>query len=73
MAGVHYDNPYNSTFFTNCCRCAICDYQQKCPVCKRDVYPFDEGMTDAEREDAAGGYYNHNTRMARMRSAKRSY
>jgi hypothetical protein len=72
MSGVFYDNPNNSTFFTTCCRTAICDDQQKCPSCRRDVYPFYEGMTDKERKQAAGGYYNHNTRMARMRRAGRT-
>ena len=70
MAGVFYANQYNSTFFTTCCRVAICDDQQKCPHCKKDVFPFYEGMSEQERKEAAGGYYNHNTRMARMRSAK---
>ena len=72
MAGVFYDNPYNSTFFTACCCVAICDAQQKCPRCGSDVHPFHEGMTDRERNEAAGGYFNHNTRMARMSMAGRS-
>jgi hypothetical protein len=71
MAGVFYDSLTNSTFFTTCCEVAICDHQQKCPRCKKDVYPFFEGMTDEERRRAAGGYYNHNTRMARMSQAGR--
>jgi len=70
MAGVFYDNPKNSTFFTTCCKTAICDYQQKCPTCGEDVYPFDSRMTDKERDEAAGGYYNHNTRMARSSAAR---
>lgn len=72
MAGVMYDNRYNSTFFTTCCHVAICDDQQKCPRCHTDVHPFHEGMTDRERNESAGGYYNHNTRMARMSMAGRS-
>jgi hypothetical protein len=31
MAGVYYCSLYNSTFFTDCCKVAICDDQQKCP------------------------------------------
>ena len=71
MPSVYYDNPYNSMFFTTCCRVAINDRQQKCPSCKKDVYPFYEGMSDKERDQAAGGYYNHNAHMARMSAAKR--
>lgn len=71
MAGVFYCSPTNSTFFTTCCETAICDHEQRCPRCKKDVYPFVEGMTDEERDRAAGGYYNHNTRMARANYARR--
>lgn len=71
MPSVFYDNPFNSTFFTTCCKVAICDNQQRCPRCGKDVYPFFEGMSDKERDKAAGGYYNHNTHMARMGAAKR--
>ena len=71
MSSVFYDSPYNSTFFTTCCRVAICDDQEKCPQCRADVYPFYQGMSDSERRQAAGGYYNHNTRLARMSAAKR--
>lgn len=71
MPSVFYANPFNSTFFTTCCKVAICDNQQKCPHCQKDVYPFCEGMSDKERAEAAGGYYNHNTHMARMGAAKR--
>ena len=70
MSSVRYSGPTNSTFFTTCCGTAICDEQQKCPRCKADVYPFHERMTDKERAGAAGGYYNHNTRMARMSRAR---
>lgn len=71
MSGVRYCGPTNSTFFTDCCNVAICDDQQRCPVCKADVYPFYEGMSDEERDQAGGGYYNHNTRMARNSQANR--
>ncbi len=70
MSGVFYCSPTNSTFFTTCCETAICDDQQRCPRCKSDVYPFHEGMTEAERAQAADGYYNHNTRMARSNYAR---
>lgn len=69
MASVFYDSTTNSTFFTTCCRTAICDDQQKCPRCKKDVSPFYEGMSDKERDEAAGGYYHHNVRMARSNAA----
>jgi hypothetical protein len=69
MSHVFYCSPTNSTFFTSCCETAICDHQQKCPRCRNDVYPFYEGMSDMAREEAAGGYYNHNTRMARSSQA----
>jgi len=72
MSGVHYDSPTNSTFFTTCCQVAICNDQQKCPSCHKDVYPFHERMTDSERAEAAGGYYNHNTNMARSSMAGRT-
>jgi hypothetical protein len=39
-------------------------------MCTKDIYPFYEGMTDKERDEAAGGYYNHNTDMARNSRAK---
>lgn len=67
MSNVHYDSPYNSTHFTTCCSVAILDHEQRCPECKQDVYPFYKGMTEKERDEAAGGYYNHNTHMARHR------
>lgn len=31
----------NSTFFTECCRVAICDDQALCPVCKSEVIGHD--------------------------------
>lgn len=71
MPSVYHSSNTNSTFFTTCCRVAINDHQQKCPNCKKDVYPFYEGMSDSDREQAAGGYYNQNTQMARMRAARR--
>lgn len=71
MPGVFHCSPTNSTFFTTCCEVAICDDQEKCPVCRKDVYPFHEGMSDRERKEAAGGYCNHNTHMARWRQAYR--
>jgi hypothetical protein len=70
MPSVYHCSPTNSTFFTTCCQVAICDGQQKCPRCKMDVYPFYGGMSDKDRDLAAGGYYNHNTRMARMSATK---
>lgn len=69
MSSVFYCSPFNSTFFTTCCRVAICDDQQKCPRCGEDVHPFYAGMSDSERREVAGGYWNHNTRMARTHAA----
>jgi hypothetical protein len=65
MSSVLYDDPYNSTFLTSCCKVSIPDDQQQCPLCRKDVYPFFGGMTAQERAEAAGGYGNHNTHMAR--------
>lgn len=73
MPGVFYCSGTNSTFFTTCCHVAICDDQQKCPICKQDVYPFYEGMSDEDRTTAASGYYNHNTRLARSSQAHRKF
>ena len=69
MSYVRLSSAYNSTIFTTCCEVAICDDQQKCPSCGEDVFPFYKGMPDAERAEAAGGYFHHNTRMARWRAA----
>ena len=71
MPSVFHCSPYNSTKFTTCCETAICDDQQKCPRCQKDVYPFYEGMDRRDRDQAAGGYYNHNTRMTRDSAARR--
>ena len=71
MPSVFHCSPYNSTKFTTCCETAICDDQQKCPRCQKDVYPFYEGMDRRDRDQAAGGYRNHNTRMARDSAARR--
>lgn len=35
--GVHYDNPYNSTHFTNCCTVAVTDTKIRCPMCGKLV------------------------------------
>ena len=69
MSGVYLCSPTNSQMFTTCCKAAICDDQQKCPRCKKDVYPFYEGMSDKDRDEAAGGYWHHNTRIARWNRA----
>ena len=69
MSSVYLSSPTNSQMFTTCCHLAICDDQQKCPGCKQDVYPFYKGMSDREREEAAGGYYHHTTHLARWSRA----
>ena len=70
MPSVFYDSQTNSTHFTTCCQVAILPYQQVCPRCKRDVEPFYEGMSEQDRQDAAGGYYNNNTLRARDKAAR---
>lgn len=42
MSGVYHCSPTNSTFFTTCCRVAICDYERRCPRCREFVYPDEE-------------------------------
>ena len=69
MSSVFLCSPTNSTMFTTCCQVAICDDQQKCPRCKELVFPFYQGMSEADRTHYAGGYYNHNTRAARWSRA----
>lgn len=71
MSGVYYCSPFNSTHFTTCCNVAITSSEQKCPRCRKDVYPFFEGMTDKERDEATGGYLHHKTEMARHDSCRR--
>lgn len=39
MSDVYHCSPTNSTFFTTCCRTAICDHQRQCPRCREFVYP----------------------------------
>ena len=38
----------NSTFFTECCGTAICDYETICPKCKRKVIGW-EAVSSHER------------------------
>ncbi len=52
MAGVRFSGPTNSTFFTNCCGCAITDEESKCPRCKKYVYPYEKGDTNYSSHDA---------------------
>lgn len=39
----------NSTFFTECCQVAICDYQKVCPHCKGLVIGHDALTEHARR------------------------
>jgi len=39
--GVYHCSPTNSTFFTNCCGCAITDSEKVCPKCKQEVIGYD--------------------------------
>ncbi len=43
-----YPSGTNSTMFTECCGCAICDSELNCPVCKNPVIGHDE-PTDYKR------------------------
>lgn len=65
MSDVRRSGPSNSTHFTTCCGVAILPSQQRCPGCKKDVYPFYEGMSDAERHEATRGYLDSNVQRAR--------
>jgi len=37
LAGVFLCSPTNSTMFTECCDCAICDDEKCCPKCGREI------------------------------------
>jgi hypothetical protein len=65
MSRVFLCSPTNSQMFTTCCETAICSNQQKCPSCKQYVYPFDDGMTDKERDAIS----NHKTETMRWSMA----
>lgn len=39
FTGVHKDNPFNSTDFTDCCGVAVID-EQSCPRCKKTVLRY---------------------------------
>jgi len=40
--GVHRLGPNNSTYFTDCCGCAICSDQKRCPRCEKLIIGHDE-------------------------------
>ena len=48
-SGVHHDNPYNSTPFTNCCNVAITEHEQQCPLCERYVVGWDSKNRNKDR------------------------
>jgi len=50
-----YPQGTNSTFFTECCGVAICDYETCCPVCKRKVIGWD-AETDHDRNRIRWNY-----------------
>lgn len=54
MPGVKFVSATNSTFFTTCCDCAICDDQKKCPSCGKDITPFDH---EGRWNQAMYGFY----------------
>ena len=39
MPTVFLSSPTNSQLFTTCCEVAICDYQDRCPVCEQVIHP----------------------------------
>ena len=69
MPTVQLSGPTNSTMFTTCCGVAICDDQAACPRCGEDIYPFFEGMSNAEREKLALGAYSSPVRRLRWEAA----
>ncbi len=40
MATVMLSGETNSQTFTTCCQVAICDDQEKCPICKQVIEPL---------------------------------
>lgn len=61
MPTVFLCSPTNSTMFTTCCKVAICDDQEKCPVCKEVVTP----RSRRDRWEAAYGPHRQRERGAR--------
>jgi len=43
MPTVFLCSSTNSTMFTTCCECAICNDQQYCPRCKQEITPYEPG------------------------------
>lgn len=39
MSTVRYCSPTNSTLFSTCCGCAVCDDELVCPHCKQEIVP----------------------------------
>ncbi len=66
MAGVHFSSLANSTLFTNCCDCAVCDDESLCPCCKVEIQPSSSrgrwGMAMAKQ---LGGY----DKLAKLRAS----
>lgn len=48
--GVFHANEFNSTFFTRCCEVAICDNQESCPGCGKQVVPAKDRWKSASGE-----------------------
>lgn len=48
MAGIHYSSKTNSQLFTDCCCVAICDDQDNCPKCGKQI-----SASPRERHDMA--------------------
>ena len=59
MAGVRYSSPTNSTLFSTCCNCAVCDVETACPVCGEEISPSDARSrhTGALREQMGPARY----------------
>lgn len=59
---VHLANAFNSTMFTDCCGCAVCNDELKCPSCNAEVYPYDEGELNNHQRGAARWKIAYNCR-----------
>ena len=68
MARVRFSGPTNSTLFTTCCGCAICDDQSKCPCCGEEVPYTPRQRWDMAMANQVGGWEN----LRRLRKSYRS-
>lgn len=61
MPSVFHCSPTNSTTFTTCCECAICDDQSLCPMCGVEIEPKGghARFSAAHRRPHGNWYPNH--------------